>query len=143
MNLWKSQIHICYFYWFIQGFWYYWPCKIIKNAWIKSTKGINRIKGTNLALFKNYLRNRKQYIQITNNCKIDLRNTTCKVPQASILGPLLFLVYVNHLPSSSKILGPIMFTDDTNLFHEHKKCHKTFRHSKWRIKKYKWLAYGK
>ena len=78
------------------------------------------IKGTNLAWFRIYLINRKQYIQITNDSKSDLRNTTCGVPQVSILGPLLFLVYVNDLPSSSKMLKPIMFADDTNLFCEHK-----------------------
>ena len=59
--------------------------------------------------------NRKQYIQITNDSKSDLRNTTCGAPQGSTLGPLLFLVYVNDLPSSSKMLNPVMFADDTNL----------------------------
>ena len=78
------------------------------------------IKDTNLAWFRSYLTNRKQYIQITNDTKSDLRNTTCGVTQDSILGPLLFLVYINHLPSSSKILNPIMFEDDTNLFYEYK-----------------------
>ena len=78
------------------------------------------IKDTNLAWFRSYLTNRKQYIQITNDSKSDLRNTTCGVPQGSILGSLLFLVYVNDLPSSSKILNPIMFAEDTNLFYEHK-----------------------
>ena len=72
-------------------------------------------------------------IWITNDSKSDLQNTTSRVPQGSILGTLLFLVYVNDLPSSSKILNPIMFADNTNLFYGPKKCHKTFCHSKWRI----------
>ena len=84
------------------------------------------IKDANLAWFRSYLTNRKQYIQITSGSKSDLRNTTCGVPQGSILGPLLFLVYVNDLPSSSKILNPILFPDDTNLFYEHKNIKKHF-----------------
>ena len=67
------------------------------------------IKGKNLAWFRSNLTNKEQYIQITNHSKSDLQNTTCGVPQGSILGPLLFLVYVNDLLSSSKILNTIMF----------------------------------
>ena len=74
------------------------------------------IKDTNFALFRSYFTNRKQYIQITNGTKSDLQNTTCGVPQGSILGPLLFLVYINDLPSSSKILNLILFADDTISF---------------------------
>ena len=84
------------------------------------------IKDKNLAWSRSYLTNRKQYIQITNDSKSNLRNTTCGVPQGSILGPLRFLVYVNDLPSSSKILNPVMFAEDTNLFHEHKNIIKLF-----------------
>ena len=84
------------------------------------------IKGTNLAWFRSYLTNRKQYIQITNGSKSDLRNTACGVPQGSIFGPLLFLVYVNNLQSSSRILNPILFAGDTNLFYEHKNIKKIF-----------------
>ena len=69
---------------------------------------------------------RKRYIQITNDSKSDLRNTTFGVPQGSILGPLLFLVYVNDLPSSAKILNTIMFADHINLFYEHKNIIKRF-----------------
>ena len=76
------------------------------------------IKGINLALFRSYLTNRIQYISITRDLETDTRNICCGVPQSSILGPSMFLLYVNDLHSSSA-LDPIMFADDTNLFYEH------------------------
>ena len=103
------------FYWFIQDLWHYLPCNSIK----KLDNYI--IKGTNLAWFRSYLTNREQYIQITNDSKRDLPNTTCRIPQGSIIGPLVFLVYFNDLPSSSKIcfqMAKIFFmsTKITKLF---------------------------
>ena len=74
------------------------------------------IHGKNLEWFKSYLRNRKQYIQIDEKNKTDFLSVTCGVPQGSILGPLLFLLYVNGLPNGSKNLDPIIFANDTNLF---------------------------
>ena len=74
----------------------------------------------NLAWFQSYLSNRKQYIEIGENSKTDPKYVTCGVPQGSILGPLLFLVYVNDLPNASRLLDPTMFADDTNLFFNHK-----------------------
>ena len=78
------------------------------------------ITDKNLAWFGSYLSNRKQYIEIGENSKTDLKYVPCGVPQGSILGPFLFLVYVNDLPNASRLLDPIMFGDDTNLFFNHK-----------------------
>ena len=50
--------------------------------------------------------------------KSTLLNKVCGVPQISILGPLLFLLYIRNLPEASKLLKPIMFADDAKLFGE-------------------------
>ena len=87
------------------------------------------ITDKNLAWFESYLSIRKQYIEIGENSKKELKYVTCGVPQQSILGPLLFLVYVNdlpsasqvkNLPSASRLLDLVMFADDTNLFFNNK-----------------------
>ena len=78
------------------------------------------ITDKNLTWFQSYLSNRKQYIEIGENSQTDPKYVTCDVPQGSLLGPLLFLVYVNDLSNASRSIDPIMFTDDTNLFFNHK-----------------------
>ena len=77
------------------------------------------ITGRNYACIKSYLSNRLQYIQVNENCRIEYCVVTCGVPQGSILGLLLFLLYVNDLKNASSLLDPIMFADDTNLFYTH------------------------
>jgi hypothetical protein len=73
------------------------------------------IRGIAHDWFKNYLNNRHQFVYL-NSTKSSKLPITCGVPQGSILGPLLFLLYINDLSTISKGLSFIMFADDTNLF---------------------------
>ena len=78
---------------------------------------INRygIRGTALQWFIHCLTNRKQYVSI-NKINSKLAPITCGVPSGSILGPLLFLIFINYIVKSSKITECKLFADDTNLF---------------------------
>ena len=71
------------------------------------------IRGTALKWFKSYLMNRYQYVDLNGHSSSKILLST-GVPQGSILGPLLFLLYVNDLPSASN-LKSVTFADDTNL----------------------------
>ena len=67
--------------------------------------------------FKSYLANRSQYIMY-NNSKSETTHITHGVPQGSILGPLLFILYINDFSRASDLLFSILFADDTSLFIE-------------------------
>ena len=64
---------------------------------------------------KSYLDCRSQYV-VFNKAESNPMNITCGVPQGSILGLLLFLLYINVMPIVSYILFPIPYADDTNVF---------------------------
>ena len=72
------------------------------------------IKGTALDLFQSYLSNRRQYVQFGNN-KSDTTEITTGVPQGSILGPQLFIIYINYIIKFSTLFHTIIYADDTTL----------------------------
>ena len=72
------------------------------------------IRGVSNDWFKSYLSNRSQYVSI-NGYDSGLAAINCGVPQGSVLGPLLFLLYINDLNQAIKFCKVHHFADDTNL----------------------------
>ena len=72
------------------------------------------IKGVSLKLMESYLTNRKQYVNIDGTCS-EMSTLNTGVPQGSILGPLLFIIYINDIAEASKIFNFIIYADDTTL----------------------------
>ena len=73
------------------------------------------IRGVPLLWFQSYLSNRQQFVAY-NGVSSSVKTVKCGVPQGSILGPLLFLIYINDLVNVCSHCLPILFADDTNLF---------------------------
>ena len=75
------------------------------------------IQNSSLNLFKSYLSNRSQYVE-EQNTKSKMNPILTGVPQGSILGPLLFTIYVNDFHLASKRFEFIMYADDTTLLYK-------------------------
>ena len=72
-----------------------------------------------LQLIESYLTDREQCVQV-NDVLSDYEAVLHGVPQGSILGPLFFLLYINDIAQSSKILSFYLFADDTTILHSEK-----------------------
>ena len=73
------------------------------------------IDDAGLLLLKKYLSNRIQYVEI-EEIKSEILPIAVGIPQGSILGPLLFIIYINDFSQASSIFKFIMYADDTTLF---------------------------
>ena len=72
------------------------------------------VRGLALDWFRSYLTNRQQYVTFKNKLS-DVRSVDCGVPQGSILGPLLFLIFINDFPNCSNFFKFTLFADDSTL----------------------------
>lgn len=72
------------------------------------------MRGVAFSWLQTYLKNRSQYVHI-NGTDSQLLTVTCGLPQGAVLGPFLFLMYINDLCLVSKTLNLILFADDTNM----------------------------
>ena len=77
------------------------------------------VRGKALQWFKSYLHNSSQYV-VYNGLQSAKLGIKCGVPQGSILGPILFLIYINDITYGSRLLQLLLFADDTNIFLEHR-----------------------
>ena len=72
------------------------------------------IRGPFIQWLQSYLSSRQQPVRISET-NSDLKHIICGVPGGSILGPLLFLIYIHDLSVLSQTTFPIMYADDTNI----------------------------
>lgn len=83
------------------------------------------IRGNALSWYQSFLANRKQFIEIDNN-KSETKLINIGVPQGSILGPLLFLIYINDMANLNLEGHLMLYADDTAIFYSDKNINTIF-----------------
>ena len=76
------------------------------------------IRDVALQWFKSHFSCRQHFVQFNQACS-PMQTIKCGVPQGSILGPLLFILYINDLPNASELTDPLLFAYDTSIFYSH------------------------
>ena len=76
---------------------------------------LNHIRGNALNWFETFLKRRKQFTSVNGACS-KTSVIGCGVPQGSVLGPLLFLLYVNDIQNAFTSATPKLYADDINIF---------------------------
>ena len=107
-NLSKNQISLLLFIDFSKAF------DMVDHSILLQKLSHYGIRGTALNWLKSYLENREQFVSI-NGKDSSKKLLKYGVPQGSILGPLLFIIYINDIPEIQKFAKFILYADDANI----------------------------
>ena len=82
---------------------------------LQKLKYYHGVRGVANNWVESYLSQREQFVTL-NDVNSESLQVRCGVPQGSVLGPKLFILYINDIVNVSKLLKYILFADDTNIF---------------------------